>query len=58
MEFYSHLKNTKRIFLFKGMTGIQIIFKKTELHISNFADEINRVINFVFEYKEEKEEVG
>ncbi|WP_176520876.1 hypothetical protein [Bacillus thuringiensis] len=58
MEFYIHLKNTKRIFLFKGMTGIQIIFKKTELHISNFADEINRVINFVFEYKEEKEEVG
>ncbi|WP_255301735.1 MULTISPECIES: hypothetical protein [Bacillus cereus group] len=40
------------------MTGIQIIFKKNELHISNFADEINRVINFVFEYEEEKEEVG
>ncbi|EAL16474.1 hypothetical protein protein [Bacillus cereus G9241] len=28
------------------MIGIQIIFKKNELHISNFVDEINRVINF------------
>ena len=58
VEFYSHSKNTKRICLFKGMIGIQTIFKKNELHISNFADEINRVINFVFEYEEEKEEVG
>ncbi|MGK8425133.1 hypothetical protein [Bacillus cereus] len=40
------------------MIGIQTIFKKNELHISNFADEINRVINFLFEYKEEKEGVG
>lgn len=28
------------------MIGIQTIFKKNELHIINFADEINRVNNF------------